>query len=124
MAISRILGWTTAFLGALLLWFQGSGMVTYMARGASLADAFTIESILIVTSAAMVLLAGLLYATGRSFALWVALVAVALNGLVLFLTMMLGIDRPAWIVGAIAELDLITLIIARFMERRNSAAPH
>lgn len=124
MTISRISGWAAALLGALLLWFQGSGMATYMARGAALSDALTVESALIIGSALLVLIAGFLYATGRGFALWVAMLALALNGVVLFVTMMLGTDRPAWIVGAIAELDLITAIIGGFIERRNTAAPH
>ncbi|MEO1102056.1 MAG: hypothetical protein AAFW65_09450 [Pseudomonadota bacterium] len=63
MTITRLSGWAAALLGVLLLWFQGSGMATYMARGAGLSDAFTIESGLIIGSALLVLIAGLLCAT-------------------------------------------------------------
>lgn len=122
MTLKQVSGIGAALFGAALLWFQGAGTAAYLARGASLADALTPDAVLIVVSAALVLGAGMAYATDRSWALWIAVPAMLLNGLVLYLTLLLGAGRPAWIAGAFAQAALIIAVGGALLQGRNTPA--
>lgn len=120
MSIQRTTGLVTLVLGLFLFWQQAAGTVTYLSRGAGLSDAVTVEVMLIGLSAVLVAVAGLLLAVRNRFGRWVGIAALLLNGLLLFLTLQLGTDRPVWIAGALAEIALIAGLVLAFMRPKNA----
>ena len=106
MAPSRLLAGLGALGGLALIYFQSTGIVSYMERGASTADAFTTEVILILSAGGLVFLGGLLSFIETPLRGTFLILGFLLQGFVLIVTAQLGIMRPVWLVGAIAVMAL------------------
>ncbi|MEO0983232.1 MAG: hypothetical protein AAFX03_11335 [Pseudomonadota bacterium] len=120
VSIGRIVGFIVLIGGLWLTWAQSQGALTYMSRGASFGDAFGGATPLIIGTAALTAIAGVLAGADMRASKWVAMIALALNLVILFLTLQLGAGRLAWIVGAAASAALLASIALSFTAPRRS----